>query len=147
MVNALHRNAKSNLTREQVGAVLAAALHGPQVNTYMVPGDFGPRGSWTVDQAALRNLIDTQFRDSRDPRQQVITVLNTGAPTGSARRLAERLRTLGYQNVQVANGESRQDVTTLSGDGAPALSRELGFGQVLAEGGPLTIRLGSDALQ
>jgi LCP family protein required for cell wall assembly len=148
MVGALDRNTKSDLTRAEVGALLGAALSGPKVNMYTVPGDFGGGGTWVPDRAALAGLVAGQFRDPNDPRALKVAVLNAGAPGGSARRLRERLVGLGYQNVWVDNAPGAAAATTVSGAAAASVLRDVGYGQVTAAaslpGADVTVRLGSD---
>ncbi|UFA50816.1 LCP family protein [Deinococcus radiophilus] len=163
VVGALNANSKSDLTRREVGAVLAAAMGGPTLNTHMVPGNFGSGGTWAVDQAALQQLIQTEFAGSGTanaadngsaPAASVlntnlaVTILNVGAPSGSAGRLAEQLRAAGLSNVTTGNGDGPGNVTTFQGEGAQQLQSQLGFGEVLAGAAPagtdLLIRLGAD---
>lgn len=150
VVSALDRNTKSNFTRDLSGKVLGAALSGPKVQMFKVPGDFGWAGNlsvWRVDQAALRALVQQEFRDPKDPRNLSVQVLNVQAPGGSARRMKARLDALGYVNVTTGNSAGVQGATTISGPGAARVRADLGFGQVTGEAGPgadVTVRLGAD---
>nr|WP_246363078.1 LCP family protein [Deinococcus budaensis] len=147
MVGALHQNTRSDLTRDEVGALLGAALHGPRISTYTVPGDFGGP-TWVPDRAALSALIAEHFRDPNDPRGLRVAVLNVGAPDGSARQLREQLLTLGYQNVWVADAPRADVGTTVSGAAAEQVLRDVGHGQLSrdagAPGADVTVRLGTD---
>ena len=158
VLGALDANTKTNLSRREVGALLAAALHGPKVNTYMVPGNFGAHGTWAVDRDALGALIAKEFGGAAsNPVNSLaaldtamsITILNVGAPQGSAGRLAEQLRAQGFSNLQVGNGEGTQATTTLQGPAAPQVSRLLHLGEAdptpNPDGSDLVIRLGADA--
>lgn len=148
MVGALHQNTRSDLTRTEVGALLGAALSGPNVNMYTVPGDFGGGGTWVPDRAGLAGLVAEHFRDPNDPRNLTVAVLNVGAPGGSARRLRERLVGLGYQDVWIADAPRADGATTVSGTAAAAVLRDVGYGQVTETaslpGADVTVRLGSD---
>lgn len=166
VAGALHSNVKSDLTRTQVGAVLAAALRGPKVNTFMVPGDFGSGGTWAVDHAALQELVAQEFSaqartslDTGDHDVQAaaldtsmsVTILNVGAPAGSAGRLAEALRAQGFSNLTVGNGEGPLDTTQIKGQAAEQVQALLNFGEADPTPNPggndLVIRLGADVPQ
>nr|WP_256488014.1 LCP family protein [Deinococcus sp. HSC-46F16] len=148
MVGAMHEHTRSDLSRGEVGALLGAALRGPRVQSHTVPGDYGAGGTWIADRAALAELVRQHFRDPNDPRSLSVAVLNVGAPDGSAARMQARLRGLGYGDVTIANGPRQDGPTTLSGERAAAVQRDVGFGQVTAEpgvaGADVTVRLGSD---
>ncbi|WP_189643002.1 LCP family protein [Deinococcus piscis] len=163
VAGALNANTKSDLTRSEVGAVLAAALHGPKVNTFMVPGDFGERGTWAVDHAALRELVTREFSgqaqthsDTGDHDVQAaalntdmsVTILNVGAPSGSAGRLADTLRAQGFNNLTVGNGEGPLATTQIQGPAAEQVQALLNFGEADTtpnpDGSDLVIRLGAD---
>ncbi|OOV15729.1 hypothetical protein BXU09_01850 [Deinococcus sp. LM3] len=151
MVSAVDRNMKTDLTRAQVAALTGAALRGPQVQTFSVPGTFGFRGAasvWEVDRAALGALIAKQFRDPDDVRALGVAVVNTDAPDGSAGRLKARLEGLGYSNVWIVNEPRGPAQTTASGAAAARVLRDVGFGTVsdqpVAAGADVTVRLGSD---
>ncbi|WP_261663534.1 LCP family protein [Deinococcus sp. Marseille-Q6407] len=168
VAGALNANTKSNLRRDEVGALLAAALHGPKVNTYLVPGNFGAHGTWAVDRPALEELIAQEFSGEGSGRAQSssggdaapaaslntdmsITILNVGAPAGSAGRLAEQLRGQGFSRVNVGNGEGTVPVTQFQGPEAAQVQRRLGFGEAdptpNPDGSDLVIRLGADVPQ
>ncbi|GAA5500617.1 polyisoprenyl-teichoic acid--peptidoglycan teichoic acid transferase TagU [Deinococcus xinjiangensis] len=145
---ALNRNTKSNLTREQVGALLGAALSGPKVNAHTVPGSFGQGGTWLANRAELGQMIRQYFRDPNDPRSLNISVVNVAAPAGSARKLQATLQAKGYASVNIAEEPRHEAATTVSGAQAARIQQELGFGTVSSEaptnGADVTIRLGSD---
>lgn len=61
VVGALEKNSKADIPRARVGQVLGALLTGPELETHLVPGDFGSRGSWAVDRSALRALVRERF--------------------------------------------------------------------------------------
>lgn len=148
MVGAVDRNMKSNLSRDQVAGLLGAALSGPKVAMHTVPGNFGGGGTWVPDRAALSQLVDQNFTDPNDPRRLSIAVVNTAAPAGSARRLKDRLESLGYLQVSVSNGTQGSAVTTVTGPQAERILRDVGHGQVVqapgVPGADVTVRLGSD---
>ncbi|MEF2279981.1 LCP family protein [Deinococcus sp. YIM 134068] len=148
MVGALDANTKSNLTREEVGALLGSVLSGPKVNMHSVPGDYGGGGTWVPDRAGLSAIVRDHFRDPNDPRTLSVVVVNVGAPNGSARRLKAQLESLGYQNVQVADAPRADVPTTVTGKAAAAVLRDVGHGEVSQAGGvpgaDVTVRLGSD---
>lgn len=147
IVGAVDHNMKSNLSREQVAQALGAALSGPKVTMYSVPGTFGD-GPWLVDRAALATLVENQFRDPNDPRRFTIAVVNTAAPAGSARRLKAKLEGLGYLRVSVSNGPQDSSTTTVTGPQAARVLQDVGHGQVVQvpglPGADVTIRLGRD---
>lgn len=147
MVAALHANTKSDLTKGEVGAVLGGALSGLKVQAYTLPGNFsGP--NWQPDRSAIQSLIREHFRNPNDPRNLAVAVVNVGAPGGSARRLKERLEGLGYGNVVISNASRAEVPTTVSGQAAAAVLRDVGHGQVSQEeglpGADVTVRLGTD---
>lgn len=148
VAGAMNRNTKSSLTREQVGALLGAALSGPRVNSQTVPGSFGQGGTWVVNRAELARIIDRDFRDPNDPRRLAVSISNVAAPDGSARRLKAKLEQAGYVNVMIVDELRREMTTTVSGKGAARVQSDLGYGQVtndsVAPGTDVTIRLGSD---
>ncbi|MDO4262662.1 MAG: LCP family protein [Deinococcus sp.] len=170
VAGALNANTKSDLSRAEVGAVLAAALHGPKVNTFMVPGDFGARGTWAVDHAALRELVQQEFSGAGTGTSEhgpvepgagdhdvqaaaldtdmSITILNVGAPAGSAGRLADTLRAQGFGNLTVGNGAGPLPVTQIQGSAAEQVQALLNFGEAdpapNPDGSDLVIRLGAD---
>ncbi len=145
---AMYRNTKSNMTRQQVGAVLGAALSGPKISAHTVPGDFGQGGTWVVNRGELAGLVRQHFRDPGDPRSLNISVVNLAAPAGSAKRLKGVLEGRGYASVSVAQEERHEVATTIAGAQAARIRQELGFGRVSDEaptpGADVTIRLGSD---
>lgn len=148
MAGAVNRNTKSDLTRSQVGALLGAALSGPKVNTYTVPGSFGGGGTWLVDRAGLREIIDKHFHDPNDPRNLNVSVINLSAPAGSAKRLKTQLEQAGYTSVFIADEPRHEATTTVTGTSAAKVIRDVGFGRVSNDatsvGADVTIRLGSD---
>ncbi|WP_189063684.1 LCP family protein [Deinococcus seoulensis] len=151
MVSAVDRNMKTNLTRAQVAALTGAALGGPQVRTFSVPGDFGYRGAasvWEVNQAALSALVRKEFRDPDDVRALGVAVVNTDAPDGAAGRLKARLEGLGYSNVWIASEPRGPAPTTVTGAAAARVLRDVGHGSVVdtpgVSGADVTVRLGSD---
>lgn len=167
VVGALNANTSSDLTRREAGAILAAALRGPKVNTFMVPGDFGAHGTWAVDRAALQELVAQEFSGAAgqgtgasSPASNLtstpsslntdmhITILNVGAPSGSAGRLAEVLRAQGFGNLTIGNGTTSLPVTQIQGPAAAQVRSLVGFGEAdpspNPDGSDLVIRLGAD---
>lgn len=153
VIAALNANAKTDLSRAEIGQLLGAARQGPKINTYTLPGNFGTSGAlsiWAVNRPAVNALMREQFRDPNDPKGLSILILNAEAPAGSARRLRDRLTALGYLNVTTANDQRPWPSTTVSGGGeaAATLLRDLGHGQLdsapSSPGADLTIRLGRD---
>lgn len=147
VVAAVHAHTKSDLTRAEVGAVLGSALGGVNIQTHTLPGHIGGP-NWIPDRAAIRALIQEQFRDPNDPRNLAVAVVNIGAPPGSARRLREQLQGLGYTNVVTTNGPRADVPTTVTGTAAATVLRDVGHGQVSQEeglpGADVTVRLGTD---
>ncbi|MFC4427485.1 LCP family protein [Deinococcus navajonensis] len=151
MVGALDRTTKTNLSRQQVGALLGAVLSRPQVQMHTVPGNFGFRGRlsvWAPDQAALRTLMNKHFRDPSDPHALGVAVVNLDAPAGSAARLKTRLEGLGYQNVWIASEPRGPAPTSVSGLSAARVLQDVGHGAVSqatgVSGADVTVRLGTD---
>lgn len=147
VVGTTYGNTRTDLTRAQVGQLLGALASGPKIQMTSVPGDYG-RSTWIPDRAALGSIVAEQFRDPGDPRGLRVGVANIDAPDGSARRLAERLRAAGYQNVSIVD-EPRGplEATTVAGTGAQKLLRDVGHGGVGGDSAPgldVTVRLGSD---
>ncbi len=155
---AIQTNTKSNLSKKQVGQLLGLALGGPKVNMHTVPGTFGAGGSWVVNTPALKTLLQSNFKNDQDPRNQAIAVLNIDAPKGSAARMKTKLETLGYQKVWIAEEPRGTALTTVSGsmdsgdmdsgDMAAQVLKDVGFGKTSKEANVpsanITIRLGSD---
>ena len=152
VVGAMDRNAKSDLTRQEVSGVLGAVLGGPKVTAVTLPGSYGGGGTWTPDRSGIRALVRRQFADPGDPRTLSVALVNVDAPGGTARRLKARLEAAGYQNVSIVNEDRRASArTTLSGDplAGRKLMADLGYGTPTREAGAagmaLTVRLGADA--
>lgn len=147
-VSAVDRNMKTNLTRAQVSALLAAGLKGPQVAMHTVPGSFGGGGTWLVERAALTALVRDHFRDPNDPHALSVAVVNLDAPQGSAARLKSRLEGLGYGSVTIASEARGPATTTVTGALAARVLRDVGYGAVGqgpgVAGADVTVRLGSD---
>lgn len=61
VVGALEKNSRAEVPRRVVGQALGVVLRGPELQTHMVPGNFGARGSWAVNEAALRTLVREEF--------------------------------------------------------------------------------------
>ncbi|MBB6099129.1 LCP family protein required for cell wall assembly [Deinobacterium chartae] len=160
-VGAAERNLRTNLTRVDVGYVLGALLHRPQLESSLLPGNFGNVGGasyWIPDRDGIARLVQTRF-GSRDTQTDVhsfgVAVVNVGAPDGAAHRARERLLSLGYRNVwitRMASGdESRTAVFSRQGlEPARQVARDLGVGEAYASGegvlgADITVRLGADA--
>ncbi|ACO45715.1 LCP family protein [Deinococcus deserti] len=151
IAGALDRTTKTNISREQFGALLGGALSGLKVQTHTVPGNFGRSGRlsiWETDRAALNALIAKHFRDPNDPRSLGIAVVNIDAPAGSAARLKTKLESLGYRNVWIASEPRGPAPTTITGSAAPRLLQDVGHGTVTSaagvSGADVTVRLGTD---
>ncbi len=160
VVGALAQNVRTDLSRADVAAVLGALARRPSVETVLLPGSFGPGGTWTPDRAQIRQLARGRFAPEAlpgDPRALKVVVVNVDAPSGSARRLKARLEALGYRNVWAVTGSGDADTTVvLAADrrAAERLRGDLGYGAVKLQGsgeqGPgepgadLTVRLGAD---
>jgi LCP family protein required for cell wall assembly len=155
VVGALGRNVRTNLAREDVSNVLGALLRRPEVDAHTLPGDFGGGGTWVVNRAEVAKLAQGVFAREAvpgDPRDLRVTVVNVNAPTGSARRLADRLAALGYRRVSVRNGDGDESRTVLIASdrvAAAHLARDVGYGRVVLGGvgepdADLTVRLGAD---
>lgn len=149
VVGAFDRNTRSDLSRQDVSHLLSVLLERPQVAATLLPGNFGPGGTWTPDRAGIAQLVRTDFATG-DPRDLSVALVNVDAPDGAARRLKARLETLGYKNVWIASEARHAALTVIHGGGAAqALARDVGFGQVAqagagVPGADLTVRLGSD---
>lgn len=149
MIRAIDLHTKSNLKREQVSGLLAALMAGPRVTAYTVPGNFGRKGTWQPDTGAMSVLIGKHFRQASEIEKARISILNVGAPGGSASRMKARLKELGFENITVGNEPRKNIQTTISGVGAEELREAIGFGlitnDVVLDGSDITIRLGNDA--
>ncbi|WP_420594835.1 LCP family protein [Deinococcus sp.] len=154
VVSALERNTKSDLGKKTVSQALGALLGGPKINSYTLPGDFGPSGTWTPDRSGIRALVAKSFTDPNDPRTRSVAVANIDAPDGAARALQNKLLAEGYGNVWIASLPRVDAPTTLiagsqgSDTALKLIKAELGYGQVQAasgaQGADITILLGSD---
>lgn len=153
VIGALDRNTKAGLSRETISHTFGALLSGPKINTYTLPGGFGPSGTWTPNRSEIRALVSKSFSDPGDPRSRSVAIANIDAPAGAARALQDKLAAAGYNNVWIANLQRGQAPTTLiAGEAGAALSglrADLGYGQVQAVGGgaagaDITILLGND---
>lgn len=155
VIGALDRNTKTDLDRQAVGEVLGALRGGHNLNTQTLPGNFGPRGSWTPDYPAIRQLIAAQFTDPNDPHTRSVALVNVDAPEGAARALQDRLRARGYSNVWIAELPRGPFPLTrvvpsaqVSSQATEGLQRDLGYGQTQRGGGvtqaDLTVLLGAD---
>lgn len=153
VAGALARNLRTDLTRDEVGALLGALARRPGVETTLLPGNFGGGGTWEPDRAAIRALVQGEFADEArpgDPRALRVAVINVGAPTGSARRLKEKLEALGYRHVVVGNGAGERahtEVFAADRRAAERLRSDLGYGTVTvaaAQDADVLVRLGAD---
>ena len=155
VIGALAQNIRTDLSRDDVAAVLGALARRPQIETVLLPGSFGPGGTWTPDRAQIRQLARGPFAPETlpgDPRALRVAVVNVGAPGGSARRLKARLEALGYRNVWAVTGSGDAGTTVvLAADrrAAERLRGDVGYGAVKLQGtgepgADLTVRLGAD---
>lgn len=148
-IRALDRNMKTNLSREQIGALLGASLSGIKLNTVMLPGEFGRGGTWVAHHSELRQAL-SPFQPTaalKKLRQLRITVVNTDAPAGSAGRLRRQLLDAGFQDVSIVYESRYQAKTTIAGSNAAAMVDYLGYGSIngsSSRSADLTIRLGND---
>ncbi|ADV66392.1 LCP family protein [Deinococcus maricopensis] len=148
VAGALDRNVRTNVAREQVAGMLGVLLTRPNVSTTLLPGAFGPGGTWTPDRAGIRALVQERFR-APNARTATVVLRNVAAPNGTARRTKARLDGLGYADVRIENVErAAQPATLIRGPSvaAQAVARDLGFGQVQADDvDAVTVTLGADA--
>lgn len=157
VVAALGENVRTNLSREDVSEVLGALLRGPTVEPHLLPGHFGGV-VWVPEDDEIRALVRDKFSleaVAGDPRALKIAIVNVNAPAGSARRLQEKLQSLGYANVTIGNGDGDAQRTTLLASDKQAAERlrsDLGYGRIVLGGvgesdADLTVRLGADLPQ
>lgn len=158
---------RSNVSQQDVSAILGMLLARPQLETYLYPGRFYTEqrvSYWQPDPAAARALLALHFEQApahpraaaTDPAQARIRVVNVGADAATVQQVRTRLTHLGDGNVQVVQATGGDPAkTVLLSEGDPALlqgiQRQLGFGETRLSGegvldADVTVWLGQDAL-
>ncbi|RIH81938.1 Regulatory protein MsrR [Meiothermus luteus] len=148
---------RTDLTREEIGALLGFLATQPELVSLLTPGQFGQ--GWEVDQAGLRRLMDRYFSDlppssearPEDLRGRLVVVLYTAPQEAQAIGLRDRLRELGLRVLlrEVEGPPPKSEVLTNGEAGlAQALGEALGLPyRISGEAalyGDLTVRLGPD---
>lgn len=156
-VAAVEQNIRTDLSRDQISALLGFAASQPQMVSLLAPGEFGQ--GWEVDQPALRGLVARYFvgTASNDKAQAVslqsktaVIVYATPQENGAI-ALRRKLRSLGMrvvlreaesappQSEVITNGEAE-----LAQAAAEAVNLPWRISGEAALYSDLTVRLGSD---
>ncbi|MCS7058872.1 MAG: LCP family protein [Meiothermus sp.] len=146
---------RTDLTREEIGALLGFLATRPELVSLLTPGQFG-RG-WEVNREELRRLVERYFSDAapaetaRDLRGRLAVVLYAAPQEAQATDLRNRLRELGLRVLlrEVESPPPKSEVLTNGEAGlAQALGEALGLPyRVSGEAAlysDLTVRLGTD---
>nr|WP_277621134.1 LCP family protein [Thermus arciformis] len=153
-VAAVEPYVRSDLTREERGAILGFALKRPELVSLLLPGRFGG-GGWEVDQEAWRALREVYFGGGAsreaDLKGRLVALVYGPGQEALLERARERLRALGLRTLPhpVDLPPSRTEVLENGpGDLARALGEALGVphrvsGEAVL-GADLTLRLGGD---
>ncbi len=154
-VAAVEPYVRTDLTREEKGALLGFALRRPELVSLLLPGWFG-NGGWAVDQKALKTLMDRYFLGEGAWEAVSLKGLRVALVYGPgqealAQKAEERLAALGLKVLRhpIALPPGRTEVLE-NGPGlvAKALGEALGVpyrisGEAVL-GADLTLRLGED---
>lgn len=154
-VAAVEPYVRSDLTREERGAVLGFALKRPELVSLLLPGRFGG-GGWEVDREALRALLEAYFGQGALPGEAALEGRRVALVYGPgqealAERVREKLRQMGLRTLlhPLDLPPSRTEVLE-NGPGllAKALGEALGVpyrvsGEAVL-GADLTLRLGGE---
>lgn len=147
---------RTDLSREEKGAILGFALKQPHLVSLLLPGNFGA-GGWKVDEEALRQLLAVYF-DGEAPvekgglRGRLVALVYGPGQEALVEKARSRLRELGLRVLlyPVDLPPSRTEVVE-NGPGllAQALGEALGVpyrisGEAVL-GADLTLRLGAEA--
>jgi len=154
-VAAVEPHVRTDLTREEKGALLGFALRRPELVSLLLPGRFG-NGGWEVDQEALKTLVARYFLgegawEAVSLKELRVALVYGPGQEGLAEEAERRLAALGVRTLRhpVALPPSRTEVLE-NGPGllAEALGKALGVpyrisGEAVL-GADLTLRLGED---
>jgi len=154
-VAAVEPYVRSDLTREERGAILGFAMKRPELVSLLLPGRFG--GGWEVDEGAMRQLLALYFAGEAQEAEaslsgKLVALVYGPGQEALAERAQERLHALGLRVLRhpVDLAPARTEVLE-NGPGflARALGEALGVpyrisGEAVL-GAHLTLRLGGDA--
>lgn len=154
-VAAVEPYVKTDLTREERGAILGFATRRPELVSLLLPGRFGG-GGWEVDREALRGLLEAYFGQGASPGEvalegRLVALVYGPGQEALAERAREKLHRLGLRTLlhPVDLPPSRTEVLE-NGPGllAQALGKALGVphrvsGEAVL-GADLTLRLGGE---
>lgn len=156
-IAAVEQNIRTDLTREQIAAILGFSGQSPELVSLLTPGQFGQ--GWEVDRAALNKLIARYFSEQAAPTeaslqnlQGLMVVISYAAPQEQAAiAMRNTLKGLGMrvllresesappQSEVLANGEL--ELAQVLGKQLNLPSRVSGESSLYAD---LTVRLGED---
>jgi len=154
-VAAVEPYVRTDLSREEKGALLGFALRRPELVSLLLPGRFSG-GGWGVDEEALRSLVIRYFsgealQEGVSLEGRLVALVFGPGQEALVERAEERLSGLGVRTLRhpVALPPSRTEVLE-NGPGllAEALGKALGVphrvsGEAVL-GADLTLRLGED---
>lgn len=169
VLNVVKEHIDTNLTLEEVGALVGFGLRTNRSNMQMLmlPGQFGQQGGyWIPDSQRINSMVAQHFEVETDSTPQVVNPASlriaiqdsTGSDKANLRPLIRALEKSGYTNVYVAKswGEPLEvtHIVAQQGDGSSAESirNTLGIGEVRVEstgnlGSDISIQVGKDWLQ
>lgn len=169
VLNVVKEHIDTNLTLEEVGALVGFGLRTNRSNMQMLmlPGQFGQQGGyWIPDSQRINSMVAQHFEVETDSTPQVVNPASlriaiqdsTGSDKANLRPLIRALEKSGYTNVYVAKswGEPLEvtHIVAQQGDASSAESirNTLGIGEVRVEstgnlGSDISIQVGKDWLQ
>ncbi|GEM85419.1 LCP family protein [Meiothermus granaticius] len=154
-IAAVEQNIHTDLSRDQIAALLGFAASQPQMVTLLTPGEFGQ--GWEVDHPALRALVARYFANAAPPAQAVslqgktaVIVYATPQEDGAI-ALRRKLRSLGMR-VVLREAESAPPQSEVISNGQAELAQAAAEAvnlpwRISGEAvlySDLTVRLGSD---
>ncbi len=101
VVAAVEPYVKTDLTREERGAILGFATKRPELVSLLLPGRFGG-GGWEVDREALRTLLGVYFGQGAPLGEaalegRLVALVYGPGQEALAERVREKLRSLGLR--------------------------------------------------
>lgn len=125
-ISAVEQNIRTDLTRDQISALLGFAARQPQMVSLLTPGEFGQ--GWEVDRPALQSLVARYFANSAPSSQKVslegktATVVYATLQEAGAVAIRKKLRGLGMR-VVLREAESAPAQSEVISNGAAELAQ------------------------
>ncbi len=158
LAQVFEKHVRTNLTKREVGGALGFLLERPRVDTLLLPGDFGRLGRysfWIPNQKEIQDLVDNNFRNSKDTSKRdplELSIAIVAASSEQAKRAQTALRKAGFRFVWLSDTTPSDPNQTeiLSSSSlieARVVAKQLGVGSTRISGegvlgADITIRLG-----